>query len=273
MKKISKYTVLTVVLAVVFSLGSVEGMNLILRLREHQLLYKNREIVAEDIGSDWQERESISVDMIEDVVRSWHDGIGMAVHAPVKGQVSMQDAVKAAKTWLTQMDLEGYDWGEDADSQIGSVYATLGTLGDPEEVRTQPYYSFWKVQLSSRSMEAILYVNAVTAGIWRSEVRIYENLPESMPYWKLRDFLEFNKLEPYYGGAVYNEEGTRAVWEEGNSWLCARMGFVQREGSGYRKTLADFDEELIGEVGIQRKSVFMIMKLAVREEARGNEQP
>ena len=271
MKKISKYTVLTVVLAVVFSLGSVEGMNLILRLREHQLLYKNREIVAEDIGSDWQERESISVDMIEDVVRSWDNR--MIVHAPVKGQISMQEAVKAAKTWLTQMDLEGYDWGEDTESQIGSVYATLGTLGEPEEVQTQPYYSFWKVQLSSRSMEAILYVNAVTAGIWRSEVRIYENLPESMPYWKLRDFLEFNKLDPYYKGAVYNEEGTRAVWEDGNSWLCARMGFVQREGSGYRKTLADFDEELIGEVGIQRKSVFMIMKLAVREEARGKEQP
>ncbi len=272
MKKTYKYTVLTLFLAAVFSLGSVEGMNLILRLREHQLLYKSREIVAKSIGDQWQERENIPKDTIAEVIRNWDDR--MTVHAPVEGQISMQDAVRTAKAWLTQMDLKGgYDWEKDVDSQVGSVYATLGTLEESEEVQAKPYYSFWKVQLSSRSMEAVLYVNAVTTGVWKSEVRIYENLPKSIPYWNLRDFLEFNKLNPYHKGAAFNEEGTRAVWEEESGRLCARMEFAQHEGSGYRKALAEFDEELIGVERIQRKSVLMTMKLTVKEKTQGNEQP
>lgn len=271
MKKTYKYTVFVVFLAAFFFLGSVEGMNLILRWREHQILYMDREIVTKSAGSEWQERENIPADAIAEVVRNWNDR--MVVHAPVSGQISMQDAVKAAKEWLTQMDLENHDGEVGANYQMGSVYATLGTMAEPEEVQAMPYYSFWKVQLSSSSLEAVLYVNAVTAGVWKSEIKIYENLPDYMPYWKLRDFLEFNKLTPYYKGAAYNGAGTRAVWEEENSWLCARMEFAHYEGSGYRKDLSDFDKEMIGRDGIQRKSVIMTMRLGVRHKTQGNEKP
>lgn len=271
MKKTYKYTIIAVFLAAVFSLGSVEGMNLILHWREHQLLYTGREIVAESVGDGWQERDNIPADTIVEVMQNWEDR--MTVHAPVNGQLSMQDAVKTAKAWLTQMELESYDWERNVDSQMGSVFAALGTMAKPEEVQEKPYYSFWKVQLSSRSLEAVLYVNAVTAGIWKSEIKIYESLPDDMPYWKLRNFLEFNKLTPYHKGAVCNKGRTRAVWEEENSRLCARMEFARYEGSGYRKDLSDFDRELVGPNGIQRKSVVMTMRLGVRHEAQGNEKP
>ena len=140
MKKTYKYTIIAVFLAAVFSLGSVEGMNLILHWREHQLLYTGREIVAESVGDGWQERDNIPADTIVEVMQNWEDR--MTVHAPVNGQLSMQDAVKTAKAWLTQMELESYDWERNVDSQMGSVYATLGTMAKPEEVQEKPYYSF-----------------------------------------------------------------------------------------------------------------------------------
>lgn len=273
MNKTYKYTILTVLLTVIFSLGSMAGLNFILRAKEHQLLSKHGENMAESVVREWQKPKTLSLEQIEEVVRSCSEYKQMTVHDPVIGQISMAEAVNAGKVWLTQMNLQGYDWESDEETQIRSVYATLGTPDESIDVQVNPYYSFWKVHLSSRSMKIVLYINAVTANVWQAELTIYDNPPERMPYWKLKEFLELSGLTPNYKGAIRNEEETSAVWYEKDSRLCARMDFSYRNDNGYRKDLPDLDEEIVNENLMTRENAQIIMKLAIREETEGNEKP
>lgn len=260
-----QYSVLTIFLAVVFSLGSMAGVNLILRAREHQLLSEHGEIMAETEISEWQKRANISIAQMEEVVSSWGES-KMIAHNPVNKQISMEEAVKAGKVWLTRMGFIGYKWDEEEKTPISSVYAILGAQKELEEVRIEPYYSFWKVNISGQSLGAVLYVNAVTAQVWWAELTLYEDLPKELPYWKLKDVIEFSGLEPYYKGAVRNEEETEATWNVKDSRLYAWMEFSHREGRGYKKEITGGDEEVINDDVIMRESVQLNMGLATRKE-------
>lgn len=273
-KKINKYTILTVVLTIVFSLSSMTGMNLILRIREHQFLSEHGETLMEGIAREWQKPEKISVDKIEEVLTKWESDGRIIVHAPVKGQISMEQAVRAGKTWLTQIDLVEYDWEKDEESQTRSVYATLGgPWREEEDIQLKPYHSFWMVHISSQSIEGVLFVNAVTAEVWRADLTIYKGLPERMPYWKLKDFLELSGLTPYYKGAVRNGKETAAVWEAADTGLCARMKYLYRWDSGYRKDLPDFGKGVIDDNTTKGEYVTLFMKLSMRKGTEGNEKP
>lgn len=265
MKKISipkrhKYTILTMFLTAIISLGSMAGVNLILRAREDQLLSEQGEMLAETTTNGWQKHEIISIEQMEEALSCW-DKSNMIAHNPVHRQISMEEAVKAGKVWLTQMDFIGYRFDEDEKSQVRSVYATLGSQKESEEVLVNPYYSFWKVNISGRSLDAILYVNAVTAQVWQAELTFYEDLPEQMPYWKLKDFIELSGLEPYYKGAVCNKEGTEASWKIADSRLYARMDFSYRDARGYRKNLTGVDNVAINKDVITRENIRLNISL------------
>ncbi len=268
MKKTSRYTILTMLLAVAISLGSMACLNLILRAREGWLLSANGAILAGSMVNEWQKRQNISVRQIEEVIKSWDKG--MTAHDPVNGQISMEEAIRAGRAWFTKMDLEEYDRERDEKARIHSAYAMLRTLEEPAKAEEKPYYSFWEVRLSGGSVEAVLYVNAVTAGVWQAKVKFHDNLPEEMPYWKLKSFMEFNGLTPYYKGAARNEEGTKAVWEDEDSRLCARMEFAYGNDS---HELPDSDDG--GSKAAEGKGTCAVMtlELAVRKETKGNERP
>lgn len=259
MKKISinnrhKYTILTMLLTVIISLGSMAGVNLILRARERQFLSEQGEMLAETTTNEWQKHETISIEQMEEAISCW-DESNMIAHAPVNRQISMEEAVKAGKVWLTQMDFIGYRLAEDEKSEVRSVYATLGSQKELKELQINPYYSFWKVNISGNSLDAILYVNALTAGVWRAELTFYEDLPEEMPYWKLKDYIELSGLKPYYKGAVCNEEGTEATWKIEDSQLYAWMDFSYRDARGYRKNLTGIDNVVINKDVITRENI------------------
>ena len=57
MKRAYKYTILTVLLAVMFSLGIMEGMNFILRARERFLLAEKGNAQEEMPIQEWEGRE------------------------------------------------------------------------------------------------------------------------------------------------------------------------------------------------------------------------
>lgn len=260
-----KYTLLTIFLVVVFSLASMAGVNLILRAREHQLLSEHGEIMVENAISEWQKRENISIEQMEDVVNCWGES-KMIAHTPVNRQISMEEAVKASKVWLTRMNFISYNWDEDEKTQIHSVRATLGAQKELEEVQIKPYYSFWKVSITGHSLGAVLYVNAVTAQVWWAKLTFYEDLPEEMPYWKLKEFIELSGLEPYYKGAVHNEEGTEATWKAEESRLYAWMDFLYLQANGYRKDPTGGDEDVINEDVIMRERIQLNIGWSVRKE-------
>lgn len=110
MNKTAKYTALTLFLAVVFSFGSMAGMDYILLTRERQLLTESGRAVVETPVRAWQEpdrngemensessdkeRYALTTEQMEGVLAYWKEHTGITVHNPVTGQISMDEAVK-----------------------------------------------------------------------------------------------------------------------------------------------------------------------------------
>ena len=173
----------------------------------------------------------------------------MVVHNPANGQISMGEAILAGQEWLVTMGMEI----ERKENDEVHQYATLSTAvressakeGSTEEVQTAPYYSFWRVQFYSSSLEAFLYVNAVTGQVWSADIILYENFPKEIPNKKLRDFVELCGLKVSEPENKTEEE----LWQPTRSWmeiveiedseLYAQMEFIRSQtgypGSGYGK--------------------------------------
>lgn len=277
MNKTYKYTLLTLFLAVVFVVGSMEGMNFILQVRERQFLSENGRIVVEapvrawqeqaggmegENGENSQERYVLTVEQMEEVISSWDESTTV-IHDPVNGQISMEEAMRAGKEWLAEMGM-----AENVDAGAHSMYATLSIMQKGSgEIQLEPYYSFWFVQYSSQSIIAYLYINAVTGRVWNAEITLYEALPEKVPYEKLSLFAELSGL-PLSGSEVVfkNQEGTQAVLMAEGSPLCAEMEFYRSQTeypyTGYG------EESLPGYEGgiLDREHVTLLFKLDVSRD-------
>lgn len=280
MKKTYKYTVLTVVLAIVFSFGSMAGMNLILKARERQLLTKSGRSVVEvpvqtNVGQEKdqnfnKDRGTLTIEQIEKVVSLWDEPDEVVVHNPADGQISMGEAIRAGQEWLINMGMEV----ERKDNDEVHQYATLSTAvresseeeDDNEDVQTAPYNSFWRVQFYSSSLEAFLYVNAVTGQVWSADIILYDDFPKEIPSKKLRDFVELCGLK--VSGSESEE-----LWQPSYSWmerveienskLIAEMQFMRSQtgypGSGYGKEgLLNFRSKIL-----YKENVNIVFKLSL----------
>lgn len=281
MKKTYKYTVLTVVLAIVFSFGSMAGMNLILKARERQLLTKSGRSVVEvpvqtNVGQEKdqnfnKDRGTLTIEQIEQVVSLWDGPDEVVVHNPANGQISMGEAIRAGQEWLINMGMEV----ERKDNDEVHQYATLSTAvresseeeDDNEDVQTAPYNSFWRVQFYSSSLEAFLYVNAVTGQVWSADIILYDDFPKEIPSKKLRDFVELCGLK------VSGSESEEELWQPSYSWmerveienskLIAEMQFMRSQtgypGSGYGKEgLLNFRSKIL-----YKENVNIVFKLSL----------
>ncbi len=116
MNKSFQYTILTLLLALVFAFGSMAGMNLILEKREEQILTERGKAVIEAPVFAWQEWETegneenkenkgrtLTLKQISDAIDSWNNRTGEVIHDPVEGQISMEQAIEQGKAWLAFM--------------------------------------------------------------------------------------------------------------------------------------------------------------------------
>lgn len=239
--KSHKYTLITVFLSFVFTLGSMAGMNLILKARERQFLTESGRTVVEAPIRVWQEqraeedneentgkdRYTLSTRQIEEAIVNWGKSEKMIIHNPVTGQISMEEAIQAGNQWLTDMGMEDIGINQNADPYLTNAILCTSFPVDKELTGMPPelYYSFWEVQLSNPSFGAVLYVNAVNGMVMNAEIILYEDLPEKIPYEKLSRFVELSGLKAHGENPLKNTEGTKAILEIEDSYLWAEMDF------------------------------------------------
>ena len=264
-----------------FSVGSMARMNLILKARERQLLTKSGRSVVEvpvqtNVGQEKdqnfnKDRGTLTIEQIEKVVSLWDEPDEVVVHNPADGQISMGEAIRAGQEWLINMGMEV----ERKDNDEVHQYATLSTAvresseeeDDNEDVQTAPYNSFWRVQFYSSSLEAFLYVNAVTGQVWSADIILYDDFPKEIPSKKLRDFVELCGLK------VSGSESEEELWQPSYSWmerveienskLIAEMQFMRSQtgypGSGYGKEgLLNFRSKIL-----YKENVNIVFKLSL----------
>ena len=267
MNKTYKYTVATVLLALVFSFGNIVCMKFILQVREQKLLTESGTSVIDAPVQEWKIEgysEPPTTEQMEEVLKSWEESSDIVVHEPVTGQISMEGAAKAGRQWLAEMgfDKVGQAKSEIKTTNVWNVYGTLSavSVGESEaEAGMEPYYSFWRVELSNRFCQAFLYINAVTGKVWSADVVLYEDLPGEMSYENLRRFVDLSGL--HTSDAIRRLGDSNALLSIDDSDLYAEMEFrYSKTGypySGYDETgLLDFRDKVL-----DRENVNIIFKL------------
>ena len=204
-----KYTFITLFLALGFMVCSMAGMNFIIKIREKQLLTEAGEAEIESPVCAWNEWENniqnelqgnynndrclLSNIQIENAIKSWNERIGETMHNPVEGQISMEDAIKMGEEWLIKMNMGEKESGN-SDANFTKATLSVGIQSQSDEQLLEPYYSFWTVNFSSQTMNAVLYLNAVTGKVWGAEISLYGSMHEE-PYDNLKLFAELAGLE------------------------------------------------------------------------------
>lgn len=237
MKKTYKYMFLTILLALVFIFGSMEGMNIILQIRESQLLSESGIAVIESPVRAWQgradvtdentdeERYSLTTMQVKDVVERWNNRQGEILHNPVEGQVSMMEAVREGEEWLKLIGMKEEVYGTDPELNFVRATLSVGMQEDALSAPLEPYYSFWTVHFSGSYLDAVLYLNAVTGRVWSARITLYDNSLRELPYEKLRQFVEMAGLQAAEDTISVNEEGSQAVLMLKDDLLYAQLKY------------------------------------------------
>jgi len=215
-----KYTVISLMFAVLFIFGSMTAMNYMLKVRETQLLTERGRVEVESPVRGWEgwgngdenavsgdiggESHVLTTKQVEETIKSWNNRTGVILHDPVAGQISMEEAIENGEGWLAEMGI-----GEEMDAASFSISAQLGVGGQKEDTgeRLEAYFSFWTVTYSNQSMSAILYLNAVTGKVWGAEIKLYAELPGKPCDERLRLFVELAGLQVSDDDSITTDSG------------------------------------------------------------------
>ncbi len=201
------YTFFSLAIATLFLFGSMQVVFSLLHAREKDLLSETGKIVLQSPVRAWDSYETeqgisgsettsypmLTTEQIELAVSSWNRRTWEISHNPIVGQISMEEAIYAAETWLVDMEMLTE---LPQDTFVSSILG-VGNSKDEPYVQLEPFYSFWTVDFESDSMDAVLYVNAVTGKIYGAHITFYKNTTEirTTSYKKLERFTELAGLQ------------------------------------------------------------------------------
>lgn len=266
MNRVHRYTLFCFLLAAAFVLGSMAGMDYILKKKESRLLRESGTAAADlpvaawpepknsggqdtEASAEEQEEKQLTIEQIEEVVSYRADATEEILHEPVTGQITMEEAIASGENWLAEMGFtgeknesaeeeqeNGESVSEKKSTQNLARRASLGVRKNRAEsgLPMEPYYSFWTVRFSDKSIYAVLSVNAVTGKIWDAEITLYNNLPDGFSWERLDLFLKLAGVQQDTENFVeINDTNTGAIMRLKNSLLCAE--------TKYYDIVVDFD--------------------------------
>ena len=125
-------------------------------------------------NSTLQERQTLTDEDIYNVLLNWEASGNERAHEPTDTQLSMEQAIEAAKSGLEYFGEQGVIPIKIFEQEFEKINAYLcqnQTVGQASEF-LDPIYSYWTVVLTGESTHATLVLNAVTGQIWSADIVI-----------------------------------------------------------------------------------------------------
>ena len=197
-RKRTGYMLLTLLLAAAFIGLSMFSSRNLLKRKETALLSGSGTIrqespVSTGLNGNDGIASTLSIEDIQDVVGNWSTRVGLYVHEPVEGQITMKEAVKSVDEWLIKMGLS-----EGIYSGNSTVRSTLNVAKSEKETSDllSPVYSFWEVVVYGDELDGAFYVNAVTGQIWEAHISMLSAVQEFSEGQLLESFIYLAGLVP-----------------------------------------------------------------------------
>ncbi len=194
----SKWLFFTLLLAAAFILLSLFFVHKLLKTRENTLLsgkgtIKQDSPVSGGLMKEKGEKVVLTPEEVQAIMKNWDMRIGVVVHEPVEGQITMKEAVKAVDEWLPKMGLS-----DGILSGNNTVYSSLSIArikGEKLELLS-PIYSFWEVAVNGDKLAGTFYVNSVTGQIFEAHVTLVSEITGVTKEQLLKSFIRLAGLKP-----------------------------------------------------------------------------
>lgn len=237
-----KYNFITLSATLIFIACSMAGMSFILKIREKQLLGRSGAVMMDSPVLAWQRtsddmegekegengvlRAQLTMEQVEDVVKSWNNRKNLLLHNPVEGQLTMEEAIQAGKDWLVEM---GYSPKEQESVAPFRIKATLAIGVGESGVGTplEAYYSMWSLWFSNETISVRLDLNAVTGRVWGAHIALEEGVfSDDDGEADLERFVELAGLQPEENVVmVATQYNQITIPIEGNNLSAQRMQY------------------------------------------------
>ncbi len=251
------------VLGALCVVGSSFAARGLLAVRERRLLSEYGVMEVRTPASSWEEeqkedqraeRRSLKTQQVESALRAWQESRGEILHEPMAGQLSMEEAFEAGRSWIRSMAAKECfpsglldEQGRLAEEE--SLTAVLSMAAEEDEKGAEPWRSYWKVTFANSHVRIALSVNALTGYAWEAELILYEekkDLSEAFFRESLTKFLELSGVENPVSGYARRKNGAVCYltdtsiyalleWErEETIYVWSKDGGVRKERPGMR---------------------------------------
>lgn len=142
---------------------------------------------------------TVTPEQMRSVLKTWESDSVEAIHDPVEGQLSMEEAILIGEKWIFLMAdtnerlkevFSGYETnagpgdeensssveGSDAGIIAGPRAALSVKIGKGKDYEiVEPYYSCWNLQFYGKNVNVDMSLNAVTGQVWKAVINIYSD--------------------------------------------------------------------------------------------------
>lgn len=145
---------------------------------------------------------TLSTQEIANILKDWGSGRSQHFHDPTDGQLSMEEAIKAAKSGLSYFCEKGALPKEILNSDFTETSAFLYDMEALQAARAEmipapdPAYGFWSVNLSNREVSVKLTLNAETGQIWMAGI---SSSSQDVNFNGIKALNMLNQYEAYLG--------------------------------------------------------------------------
>lgn len=134
---------------------------------------KQEDTAAETAENVPFQGETLTEDMMAEILTVWESGSREIPHEPEKGQMNMEQAIEAGKEWIAMTAEAGIIPPEAAGEEFEHISARLCTLEAEADI-DENLISYWSMQFITENMEVSLTIHAMSGDVWKAKIRMNE---------------------------------------------------------------------------------------------------
>lgn len=142
---------------------------------------------------------TVTPEQMRSVLETWEGDSFEAIHDPVEGQLSMEEAILIGEKWIFLMAdtnerlkevFSGYVTNAGTGDEVNNSFvesSDAGIIVGPRAALSvkigkgknyeivEPYYSCWDLQFYGKNVDVDMSLNAVTGQVWKAVINIYSD--------------------------------------------------------------------------------------------------
>lgn len=159
------------------ALLAIAGMTPVSEFAVNQQAEEPADTHEDKIEVEKKERPRLTDQEMAYVLANWTAGGSEQAHEPMRTQLSMEEAIDAAKSGLLLFSERGHISQETLADMLEtekiSAYLCQNHVSGQSAQFLDPIYSYWTVTFTSDWMAMVFTINAVTGQVWKAGITFY----------------------------------------------------------------------------------------------------